>query len=98
MTELEAHRDPSLSDEERLAALMEARPDLAVSTPLGPDHYPHGDPGDLATAEPLYSSWRDYLERTTVAQRWAWCVQKAKTANRTRLMSAAVQVKLTAED
>jgi hypothetical protein len=47
---------------------------------------------------PLHASWDDYLARTSHAERIVWCASKAKVANRTRLLSEAPKVKLTAED
>jgi hypothetical protein len=47
---------------------------------------------------PLYASWDDYLARTSHAERRTWCALKAKVANRTRLLSDAPKVRLTAEE
>jgi hypothetical protein len=46
----------------------------------------------------LYASWDDYLARTSHDERRRWCASKAKDANRTRLLSDAPKVKLTAEE
>jgi len=60
---------------------------------------PEGPPQTCAPApEPTYSSWQDYLERTTNADRRAWCARKAKVANRERLMSGRPEHRLGTED
>ena len=71
------------------ALLAKARP--APPTPA---------PGStfVATEKPVYTSWEDYLERTTVSQRMLWCRKKAERANRKRLMSGEPQVKIRGEN
>jgi hypothetical protein len=49
-------------------------------------------------AEPVYTSWDDYLRRTTDPQRMLWCRKKAERANRKRLMSAEPDVKIRGAD
>jgi hypothetical protein len=51
-----------------------------------------------AAGEPVYTSWEDYIERTTVSQRMLWCRKKAERANRKRLMSGEPQVKIHGAD
>jgi len=47
---------------------------------------------------PAYSSWEDYLARTTPAERRRWCASKATKANSFRLMSGYPEVKVSADD
>lgn len=47
---------------------------------------------------PVYVSWEDFLDRTTPADRMAWCRKKAARANRPRLMSGPPDVKITGAD
>lgn len=47
---------------------------------------------------PIYSSWEDYLARTTERERLEWCRVKAKTASRERLMSGRPERRITAQD
>lgn len=51
-----------------------------------------------AAEAPAYTSWADFLERTTPAARMAWCRAKAKKANLPRLMSGSPDAKIMAED
>lgn len=48
--------------------------------------------------EIMFTSWEDFLERTTEKERMDWCRAKANKANRKRLLSDEPTVKLTAED
>lgn len=57
-----------------------------------------GDPTPTMTAEPTYTSWADFLAKTTESERWAWCAKKAKVANRPKLMSGRPRHRLTAAD
>ena len=52
----------------------------------------------LEAPPPLYPSWRDYIERTTSRERLTWCREKAKKANRKRLLSNVPQYKLSAAE
>lgn len=52
----------------------------------------------VPAGEPVYTSWEDYLGRTTVSQRMLWCRKKAERANRKRLMSAEPDVKISGAD
>jgi hypothetical protein len=54
-------------------------------------------PGD-EMALPIFESWDDFLARTTERERRIRCQQIAKGANRKRLMSAGVALKLNADD
>lgn len=47
---------------------------------------------------PVYASWKDYLARTSSAQRREWCARKRKVANRERLMSGKPDSLLTLND
>lgn len=44
---------------------------------------------------PRYRDWEDFLARTTLAGRRAWCAKKRKVANRWRLMSGAPESLIT---
>ena len=63
---------------------------------------PRGQPGDYDRAIPVpapqYSSWDDYLSRTTERERRAWCARKAHKANSARLMSGPPALRITAAD
>lgn len=51
-----------------------------------PRHWRDRGPSDLelrSVPPPLFLSWKDYLARTSDAERIAWCREKAKKANRT---------------
>jgi hypothetical protein len=50
------------------------------------------------TGPPVYVSWEGFLDLTTSADRMAWCRNKAKRANRPRLMSGPPDVKITGAD
>jgi hypothetical protein len=52
---------------------------------------------DEATPQPLYTSWDDYLARTTPQERRAWCQKKVRVANRPKMMSNAAE-KLTVQE
>jgi hypothetical protein len=69
--------------------LARARP--APRAPREPDN-------GLETPPPLYTSWYEYLAGTTAEERLRWCQAKAKTANRTRLMSGAPERPITATE
>jgi hypothetical protein len=47
---------------------------------------------------PAYSSWDDYLARTTPSSRRRWCARKATKANADRLMSGRPATRITADD
>jgi hypothetical protein len=47
---------------------------------------------------PLYTSWEDYLARTSSAERRGSCARKRKVANRERLMSGKPDSLLTVDD
>jgi hypothetical protein len=70
------------------ALLARARP-----APRAPE--PEDGP---AAGPPVYASWEDFVDRTTPAQRVAWCRSKAQRANRPRLMSGPPDVKITGSD
>lgn len=46
----------------------------------------------------LYTSWEDYLTRTTPAERRRWCAAKAAKANSFRLMSGRPETTISADD
>lgn len=69
---------------------------LAMARPAPPTPTP--DSRTAAAGKPTYTSWADYLERTTVSQRMLWCRKKAERANRKRLMSGEPEVKLSGAD
>ena len=66
-----------------------APPSVGWSMPWSP-------PGD-APPPPTYNCWDDYLSSTAVSERRGWCTQKAKKANRSRLLSPLVDVRVTTE-
>jgi hypothetical protein len=72
------------------AAVLLAR---ARPAPLMPD-----PESGLEAGPPVYASWGDFLDKTTVSERMAWCRKKAKTANRPRLMSGPPDVKIAVAD
>lgn len=82
------------------ARLAELPPEKAALIRAGVVPAPAAPPLELeATREvAVYSSWQDYLERTTSKERLGWCSMKARRANRLRLMSGAPLTKLTAGD
>ncbi len=45
-----------------------------------------------------FRSWEDFLARTSEAERMRWCAQKAKVANRPRLVSGRPEVQISAEE
>ncbi len=45
---------------------------------------------------PTYATWMEFLTRTTPGERLHWCAAKASRSNVKRLMSHAVDVRLTA--
>lgn len=47
---------------------------------------------------PVYTSWEDFLARTTERERLEWCRVKAKTANRERLMSGRPERSVTPQE
>lgn len=47
--------------------------------------------------ETMFTSWEDFLTRTTKEERIRWCREKARKANQKRLLSESPTVKLTAE-
>ncbi len=47
---------------------------------------------------PTYLSWEDFLARTTPLARVSWCREKARKANRPRLMSGPPENQISAED
>jgi hypothetical protein len=47
---------------------------------------------------PVYTSWEDFLAKTTAAERHRWCVQKAAKASGRRLMSGRPQTRIAAAD
>ena len=56
---------------------------------------------DVPTPEappPVFTSWEDYLVRTSPSQRMGRCYAAAKKANRKRLLSTAPDVHLTRHD
>lgn len=50
------------------------------------------------TCAPVFASWQDYLAKTTPAERRLRCRLTAKRANRQRLLSASVSIKLLEDD
>lgn len=50
------------------------------------------------STEPIYSSWGDFLDRTTERERLRWCSQKAATANRPKLVSGRPPRQVRAND
>jgi hypothetical protein len=48
-----------------------------------------------SSPEPRYQTWEDFLATTTESERHAWCVLKAKVANRLRLLSGEPPLKVT---
>jgi hypothetical protein len=73
----------------------EARQFLARVRP-GPSQ-----PGPAQSSEPpqpVYDSWTQFLNRTTVSERLRWCRAKAHKANSARLMSGPPDTKITAQD
>ena len=46
----------------------------------------------------VYTSWEDYLARTTPAERRRWCAAKAAKANSFRLMSGRPETTISADD
>lgn len=63
-----------------------------VPAPLEPP------PGYATAPDPIYKSWQQYLDATTLTERRAWCSRKARRSNRERLMSGPVDYRLTVED
>ena len=62
---------------------------------------PANPPPEASSAErpaPQFTSWLDYIERTSEADRRRWCAQKAHKANASRLMSGTPKHKVTADD
>ena len=55
-------------------------------------------PGPGVPPAVLYSSWEDYLAKTTPADRRRWCAAKAAKANGFRLMSGRPETRISAED
>lgn len=47
---------------------------------------------------PTYSSWQDYIARTSTGQRLSRCTQIAKRTNRKRLLSPLPRIRLTGAD
>ena len=47
---------------------------------------------------PLFLSWDDYLAKTSIGERMSRCSATAKRANRKRLLSAAVETRLSGQD
>jgi hypothetical protein len=84
---------------DRLPDLDPASAGKALARMHGPSPH-HLLPG-APTPEPpppLFASWADYLARTTEAERLDWCYQKAKKANKERLLSSAPKIRITRED
>ncbi|MGE4274427.1 MAG: hypothetical protein AB7E31_16465 [Desulfitobacterium sp.] len=48
--------------------------------------------------ETMFTSWEDFLERTTEKERMDWCKTKANKANRKRLLSEEPKIRVTGED
>lgn len=46
----------------------------------------------------MYTSWGDYMARTTPAERRRWCAAKAAKANGFRLMSGRPETRISADD
>lgn len=53
---------------------------------------------DVAVPDPEFASWEDFLARTSEEYRRRWCMAKAKTANRERLMSGRPEEQITWRD
>lgn len=52
----------------------------------------------VSAPSPIYTSWDDYLSKTTNEERLQWCRKKAKKANQARLMSGKPTRRITGED
>jgi hypothetical protein len=78
-----------LPPEEAKALLARVRPVPRVPEP---------EVAGSATEPPAYVSWQDFLDRTSPADRMAWCRKKAARANRPRLMSGPPDMKITGAD
>jgi hypothetical protein len=78
-----------LPDDQARALLARARP-----APRRPD----AGPGCPEPIPPVYASWKQFLERTTLNERLRWCRAKASKANSARLMSGSPDITITAED
>jgi len=74
----------------------EAEKLLAMAHPAPPAPGPGSI--SIAAGKPVYTTWEDYLERTTASERMLWCRKKAERANRKRLMSGKPDVKLRGAD
>lgn len=72
----------------------QARDLLARANPM--PVAPEPDVDDTARPPLRYTSWAEFLASTTVQQRLQWCRLKAKTANRSRLMSGPPDCRVTA--
>lgn len=83
--------------EERLASLPteHAEKIRASISPAPPAPPP---PSGTTPPPPLFTSWTDYLARTTTAERRTWCSMKARRANRERLMSGRPSHRVTTDD
>lgn len=77
-----------LPAEQAAKILARAHPAPPVAPPERP-----GEP-----SPPLYTSWNDYLAKTTPAMRRRWCAAKTKKANAPRLMSGSPALVITADD
>ena len=76
--------------------LMQRAAEEAVREALGAYQTP-GRPVPAAPP-PKYTSWEDYLARTTATERRRWCAKKADKANSARLLSGKPETRLTADD
>jgi hypothetical protein len=66
------------------------------TSPAPPAPSPEG--AGVVRPAPVFTSWQDYVERTSEADRRRWCSIKASKANAKRLMSGTPEHKLTADD
>ena len=83
-----------------LARLAELPPEKAAAIAATIQPAPaRPDPEDgQPSPPPVYASWSDFLERTTLAERRRWCAAKATKANGERLMSGIPEHKITTDD
>ena len=77
----------SLPTDQARQVMARARP-RPVMPPAG-----SGEPPPVT-----YTSWEDYLARTTSAERRRWCAAKAAKANSPRLMSGRPETTISADD
>lgn len=92
------HRGPTSAELEAVLASLDPREASRIRARARPAPSAPPTPLPGPPPPPAYTSWQDFLAKTTAAERHRWCAQKAKKANGQRLMSGRPQTRITADD